>query len=331
MPNLRNLFRRSKTTSDMPQTNGYPTSSEFPYPYKPKTEVPAKKFIEFNDATFATLFWPSVSKPKGRVFIVHGFGEYTRLQHRLMDHLALNGYESWTFDQRGAGETSEGKERGRTNEFHVFNDLDHFIELNLKETQEKGIPLILFGHSMGGGITLNYGIHGTHREKIAAYSTTGPLVLLHPHTAPMSAVNLVAPLLATVLPNFQINSGLDVDAIAGDAQYKKFLLHDEPLGMPLIGTLRQIYDFLQRGKKLNENSDGYVTQFIEKPLIIMHGEKDTINDPAATKRFYDASTLQDKQLKLYPDMVHSLLSLENDENFAEVFGDYRGWLDSRFA
>ncbi|GAV50726.1 hypothetical protein ZYGR_0Z01490 [Zygosaccharomyces rouxii] len=331
MPILRNPLRRSKTASSMPQTQGYPTSSEFPYPYKPKTEIPAKKFIEFNDANFATLFWPSVSKPKGRVLIVHGFGEYSRLQHRLMDQLALNGYESWTFDQRGAGETSEGKERGRTNEFHVFNDLDHFIELNYKETQEKGIPLILFGHSMGGGITLNYGIRGTHKEKIAAYSTTGPLVVLHPHSAPSSAIILVAPLLATFLPNFQINSGLDVDAIAGDPQYKKFLLHDEPLGMPLIGTLRQIYDFLQRGKQLDENPDGYVTKFVKRPLFIMHGANDTINDPAATKRFYNNSTLTDKKLEVYPGMVHSLLSLENDENFAKVFDDYREWLDSKFA
>lgn len=326
-------FVSSKASPSLPQAKGYPTNSESPYPYKTKTAVPDKKFIEFNGATFTTLFWPSVSqaKPKGRVLIIHGFGEYTRLQHRLMDHLSQEGYESWTFDQRGAGETSQGKERGRTNEFHVFNDLDHFIELNLKETQEKGIPLILFGHSMGGGITLNYGIHGTHRDKISAYSTTGPLILLHPHTAPMSIVDLFAPLLAKTLPNFQINTGLDVDAIAGDNQYKKFLLRDEPLGMPLIGTLRQIYDFLQRGKKLSENSDGYVTKFTEKPLLLMHGGNDTINDPEATKQFFENSTLSDKELKLYPKMVHSLLSLENDQNFTKVFKDYTQWLDSRFA
>ncbi|GCE99460.1 hypothetical protein ZYGM_002805 [Zygosaccharomyces mellis] len=331
MPNLRTLFGRTKTTATMPQTKGYPTNPEYPYPYQPKTEVPDKQFVDFNDATFATLFWPSVSKPKARVLIVHGFGEYTRLQHRLMDCLSLNGYESWTFDQRGAGETSQGKERGRTNEFHVFNDLDHFIELNLKETQEKGIPLILFGHSMGGGITLNYGIHGTHREKIAAYTTTGPLVLLHPFSAPSAPINFAAPLLATALPNFQINSGLDINVIAGDDHYRKFLLHDYPLGMPLIGTLRQIYDFIERGKKLNENSGGYVTKFSKKPLFIMHGQKDTINDPDATERFYHKLTLTDKQLKLYPGMIHSLLSLESDENFAKVFEDYKQWLDSRFA
>lgn len=328
---LRNPLRRSNTATPMPQAYGYPTDSNFPFPYKPKTDVPPKKFVEFDGATFATLFWPAVSTPKARILIVHGFGEYTRLQHRLMDQLALNGYESWTFDQRGAGETSQGKERGKTNEYHVFNDLDHFIELNLSETQEKHIPLILFGHSMGGGITLNYGIRGSHREKIAAYSTTGPLILLHPHTAPFSAINLIAPLLASLLPNYQINSGLDVDAIAGNRQYKDFLLHDSPLGMPLIGTLRQIYDFLQRGKQLDQNSNGYVSKFVQRPLIIMHGEKDTINDPEASKRFYQNSSLENKQLKLYPNMVHSLLSLESDANFQKVFQDYLRWLDQTFA
>lgn len=307
------------------------TSNKYPYPYKCQTEIPAKKVVEFDGAKFVTLLWPAVTKPKARVLIVHGFGEYTRLQYRLMDHLAMHGYESFTFDQRGAGETSQGKEKGKTNEYHTFRDLDHFILQNYNECQEKNIPLVLFGHSMGGGITLNYGIRGAHREKVAGYSTTGPLILLHPDTAPFKGVDLIAPLLATVLPNYRTNTGLNVDAIAGNDAYKQFLLHDYPLGMPLIGSLRQIYDFLKRGKELDQNANGYVKGFVQRPLLIMHGELDTINDPAASKRFSERCSLQDKQLKLYPGMVHSLLSLESDENFSNVFKDYSDWLDERFV
>lgn len=109
---------------------------------------------------------------------VHGFGEYTKVYDRLLDHLSQRGFEVFFFDQRGAGLTSPGKLRGITDEFHVFDDLDFFLKQNLDDVGP-GHNLYLMGHSMGGGIALNYGIHGQFRHRIAGILVTAPLILLH--------------------------------------------------------------------------------------------------------------------------------------------------------
>ncbi|CCD27408.1 acylglycerol lipase NDAI_0K02170 [Naumovozyma dairenensis CBS 421] len=324
------------------------------YPYIPKTEVPEIQYEEFNGAKFGYMLWPvqnlenittksnnnnddddgdddqTPNNPiKGRVILIHGFGEYTKLQYRLMDHLSYSGYESFTFDQRGAGVTSPGKLKGLTNEYHTFNDLDHFLEKNLQECQEGKIPLFLWGHSMGGGIILNYSCMGKYKDQINGYIGSGPLIILHPHTAPNKVTQILSPILAKWLPRTKIDTGLDLEGITTDKRYREWLANDKPMSVPLYGTFRQIYDFLERGKKLYNNRDDFIGKNFNKdtPILIMHGKDDTINDPKGSKAFIENCPSKDKQLNLYPGMRHSIFSLETDENFEKVFADFKKWLD----
>lgn len=306
------------------------------YPYKLKTEEPVLQYEEFNGAKFGYMLWPATldandetAKIQGRVLLVHGFGEYTKIQYRLMDFLSLNGYESFTFDQRGSGVTSPGKFKGLTNEYHTFNDLDHFIAKNLKESQKLNIPLFLWGHSMGGGIVLNYGCNGKYNNEIAGYIASGPLIILHPHTLPNKITQIISPILANCAPNFRIDTGLDLDGITSDNEYKNFLGND-PMSVPLYGSFRQIYDFLDRGKKLYNNKNNYIqNNFVkDKPVIIFHGQDDTINDPKGSKKFFEVCPANDKDLKLYPGLKHSIFSLEKEEGVQQVFNDLKDWLDS---
>lgn len=301
------------------------------YPYECVTEIPEIQFEEFDGAKFAYIKWPSnTDVAKARVLIVHGFCEHCKLQYRLMDNLALNGFESFMFDQRGSGMTSPGKLRGMTDEHHTFKDLDHFVEKNSRECKDQGIPLILFGHSMGGAIVLNYAVHGKSRDKIDAYSCTGPLILLHPHSRPNRVTTLLAPLLAKCLPNHRIDTELDLEGITCDKRYRDFLVNDQPLSTPIVGSLRQIYDFLKRGESLYYNRENSISDnFVkDKPVLVMHGQDDTINDPDASKHFVEkVCPATDKTLKLYPGARHSILSLETDATFSNVFNDYVEWLN----
>ncbi|BAO40871.1 serine hydrolase YJU3 [Kluyveromyces marxianus DMKU3-1042] len=302
-----------------------------------KTEIPVVQKEKFNGADFTYLKWPASSTnsngsddttttTKCRVIIVHGFCEYYKLYYKLMDRLAQNGVESFIFDQRGAGETSPGKEKGNTDETRTFQDLDHFIEKNLKECEALGNrKLFLFGHSMGGGIVLNYGCSGKYRSKIAGIMTTGPLIELHPKSNPMYIVRKLSPVLAAVLPNFKIDTSLNVEGITGSKENQELLKKDPNL--KLVGSFRQIYDMLERGKRLL--SDPVRAEGFRTPVLIMHGEQDTINDPKASEKFIRDRLphLQDKTLKIYHDARHSLLSLERDEYFDQAFGDMIQWID----
>ncbi|CAB4257157.1 similar to Saccharomyces cerevisiae YKL094W YJU3 Monoglyceride lipase (MGL) [Maudiozyma barnettii] len=304
----------------------------YPYPYKIETEEPPLQYEEFDGAKFGYMLWPShaaTNQVKGRILLVHGFGEYTRIQYRLMDHLSQQGYESFTFDQRGAGVTSPDKTKGLTNELHTFKDLEHFIKKNLKETQASGIPLYLWGHSMGGGIILNYACQGQHKQDIAGYIGSGPLIILHRHSAPNKITQFIAPALANCLPNVTIDTGLDLDGITNDSEYRNFLAHD-PMSVPLKGSFRQIQDFLKRGKRLYDDKGNYIEKNYptEKPIIIFHGADDTINDPHGSEVFIEKCPAADKTLRLLPGMKHSIFSLEKEPQVKAAFNELVTWLDA---
>lgn len=317
----------------------------FPYESEVKTEIPTLQKEEFNDATFTYMKWPSSLKKhernthtnttdvedeqvitKCRVLIVHGFCEYYKIYYKLMDNLALNGVESFMFDQRGSGDTSPGKERGKTDEVATFADLNHFIEMNLKECEPVDRKLFLFGHSMGGGIVLNYGCNGKYKDKIAGIITTGPLIELHPNSRPNFILRCLAPALASVLPRFTIDTALNVDGITSDEDYKELLRTDPKL--KLTGSFKQIYDMLERGKKLV--NDPYVAKTFKSPLLIMHGKADTINDPDSSEKFVNERIpqVEDKTVKIYNDAKHSLLSIEVDSVFQESFKDMIDWINA---
>ncbi|CAI6637481.1 CBM_HP2_G0027010.mRNA.1.CDS.1 [Saccharomyces cerevisiae] len=101
------------------------------------------------------------------------------------------------------------------------------------------------------------------------------------------------------------------------------------MSVPLYGSFRQIHDFMQRGAKLYKNENNYIQKnFAEdKPVIIMHGQDDTINDPKGSEKFIQDCPSADKELKLYPGARHSIFSLETDKVFNTVFNDMKQWLD----
>lgn len=80
-----------------------------------------------------------------------GFAEFIDSYTSFFTFLATSGYEVLSFDQRGAGKTSEKKKHwGSTNEKLVFADLEKFIELQIEAHKDDTSPKqwFLIGHSM---------------------------------------------------------------------------------------------------------------------------------------------------------------------------------------
>ena len=111
---------------------------------------------------------------RGIICIVHGFGEHGGRYAHVADFFNKQGYAVLAIDNRGHGKT-EGK-RGHTPSFDSYlDDIDVF----LTETKQrlKDVPMFLYGHSMGGNLTLNYVI----RRKptiLRGLVVTGPWIRL---------------------------------------------------------------------------------------------------------------------------------------------------------
>lgn len=272
---------------------------EVPLPYEPKGE-PIKEQVPYNGATFYTATWkvPENVPYKGKIIYVHGFCEHSNIYTQFFDELSQKGFEVFFFDQRGAGDTSPGKEAGKTDEFHTFDDLDFMIKRNLDAREDKNEKFFMGGHSMGGGISLNYAIHGKYRDNFKGVFTSGPLVTLHPKTMPNILLRTFQPVINRLLPEFKIDSKLRYDFITSHEGWKNFIMdHDKKL----IGTVRQFNDMFLRGERLLEKE--HAAKFSpDIKLLLLHGNSDFINNFEGSKGF----------IALLPDTV--------DKEFVEVDG-----------
>lgn len=295
-----------------------------PPPYKPSVQ-PVELYLALGDVSFRTVLWkvPELALFKARVVFVHGFCEHAELYWRVCDMLAQRGFECFFFDQRGAGLTLVGADKGKTDEFHSMNDLDNVLEHVLaQEAPNKRV--ILFGHSMGLGIILNYGITGKFRDSLAGCVVVGPLITNHPKTRPSALLKGALGQVAKVMPNFKFNAALDVEYIVEKGPWQEYLLND-PYTTP-VGTLRQFRDMLDRGERLVD--PGYVKDFrTDLPVLITHGELDYINDIDGLRRFLATVPLLLVRLNTYPNGRH-LLFLENPPTFDPWFADVEQFLDS---
>ncbi|MBU2488685.1 MAG: lysophospholipase [Proteobacteria bacterium] len=259
------------------------------------------------------LFWQAwrpESKPRGVVVLVHGYGEHSGRYPHVVETLVPEGFSVWAADNRGHGR-SFGI-RGHVDQWGDFRtDLRHF--LSLVGEQEPGIPLFLFGHSMGGLIVLDYVLH--HPQGLAGVAVSGPAL-------DQGAVNplliLASRVLSRVAPRLAVKSGLDDEAVSRDprvvADYRNDpLVHGMAtgrLGTEMARTMKWVL--------------AHAPEF-SPPLFIIHGGADRLVAPETSAEFYHRVTLTDKQRNEYLGYFHET---HNDTGWEKPVGDLAAWFSA---
>ncbi len=103
--------------------------------------------------------------------INHGLAEHAARYARFADALAAEGFHTYAHDHRGHGHTKapdapQGMFAATGGMAKVVADIDALHDLIAEENP--GLPVIAFGHSMGGIITLNYVFKHSERLSGAA-------------------------------------------------------------------------------------------------------------------------------------------------------------------
>ena len=101
---------------------------------------------------------PSAIEKRGIVLICHGLAEHSRRYEAFAIALSARGYHVYAHDHRGHGETTApdaalGSFARKDGASKVIADVMAMRELAVQS--HPGLPVILFGHSMGGLIALN--------------------------------------------------------------------------------------------------------------------------------------------------------------------------------
>ncbi|ATU91005.1 alpha/beta hydrolase [Phyllobacterium zundukense] len=120
-------------------------------------------------AILAMRFSPAVGPARAVLQINHGVSEHSRRYGRFAQFLNGQRFHVYAHDHRGHGLTkAPGAPAGRfaptDGPSHVLDDVDAINDL--ARSRHPGLPLILFGHSMGGLVALNYVLK--HPEKVDA-------------------------------------------------------------------------------------------------------------------------------------------------------------------
>ncbi|POO57814.1 alpha/beta fold hydrolase [Agrobacterium rosae] len=101
---------------------------------------------------------PAHGQPKGVLMICHGLVEHAGRYRRFADVMAQQGFEVYAHDHRGHGRTKAddgpiGRFAWKDGVTKVVSDV--MAMRTMVGERHPGLPVILFGHSMGGLIALN--------------------------------------------------------------------------------------------------------------------------------------------------------------------------------
>jgi acylglycerol lipase len=257
------------------------------------------------------LFWQGwlpAGTVSGIVLLCHGLGEHSGRYGNVVDTLLPDGWAVYGLDHRGHG--LSGGRRAHLEDYQDFlADFDAFRRVVVANHPD--LPVFLLGHSMGGQIALAYAMD--HQADLRG------LVLSAPALASNAVPKAALPLLRTLgkfLPKLR-PAGIDPTKISKDpgvvAAY-----HADPLvhhGKPTLGLslgLFSQFDVLpERARALTI------------PLLLQHGGKDVLADPAGSRLLESTSGSLDQTVRWYPDLWHEIY---NEPQRAQPLGDLREWL-----
>lgn len=253
--------------------------------------------------------------PRATLLLIHGFGEHSGRYGAMGTHLSDNGVQVLAIDLRGHGR-SDGP-RGVIRSYEEFRKdlragLDRAQDLHEKIPHRQRGPLILFGHSMGGGIVLDHGLN--HPGDVDGVIASGPLI--EPRDPVPAPLAILARIISAIRPTATMKNTIKGDQIstvpAEQTAYEQDVMNHDRLGfrlaLEMIGTGQDI------AARASEWRD---------PLLLYHARADQLTDFAASERF--AKAAPGVIFKPYPGVEHEM---HNDTSRAAVYRDILDFIET---
>ncbi|AWI04985.1 alpha/beta hydrolase [Clostridium drakei] len=267
---------------------------------------------EFNAFDGTKLFYSKdiVDSAKAVVVIVHGLCEHLERYNYFTKKLNDFGYTVYRFDNRGHGKS--GGERGYIENFQdFFKDADKVVDMALEEN--KGLPVFMFGHSMGGFITAGYGMK--YKNKLKGQILSGPAI-----TEPHAFKDLKKDNYFEKHPREKSPNALSKFICRDENVVKDY--DNDPLVLKETNIKLLGEAFIKGSKWISENIKNY-----EYPCLILHGEMDRIVKNEASKWMFNNINSDDKSMKIYPKCYHEILSEKEEKD--DIIEDIHRWIEER--
>jgi len=249
---------------------------------------------------------------KAVILLVHGLGE----------HIQRYNYWAELFNKEGIAFTGidfpgHGRSAGRRGYIKNFKFVEEIIDILLNSCRQTfpGIPIFIYGHSMGGCVVLDYIMR--RKPAIKGAIVTSPWLRLT-FDPPKIKLILVSGL-RYLLPGLIQPSGLVVDHISHDetvvARYRSDQLVHGKISVSLFHSVVTAAEY-----SLKHASE------LKVPTLILHGSDDLITSPDASKEFAGKTAMA--ELKIWEGGYHEL---HNEPFKEEVFNFIMNWINRKLA
>jgi len=249
------------------------------------------------------------SAPESVILLVHGLGEHAGRYADWAARFNESGIEIRSFDLPGHG-LSDGKRGVMPPLDSIYDLIDKF--LCVIRTERPGIPVFIYGHSLGGCIVLDYLIK--HKPSVRGAIVTSPWITLT--AAPSKIKVATVKILRHILPDLTSSSGLNSGYLSHNEDVCKEYAND-PLVHDRI-SLRLFTEAESAAADIIKNA-----HTIELPLLVVHGRGDLITSPAGSVEV--ASLAPSALLKLWDDGYHEL---HNEPIKDDHFSLIREWIET---
>lgn len=217
-----------------------------------------------------------VENPNHVVVVVHGIGEHAGRYKRVASYFNEKGVALIAMDLRGHGKTP-GVRGDASTRNDIFGDIDALIEY--AKSTYPGVPVIVYGHSMGGGIVSDYRARGNTNGTVQGFIISAPWLLLV-NSFPDAAVKAIGAV-SKLLPKLKISSACDENDLGNPEFVRPY--KDDPLVHPYI-TLRTAYQCFSIGKAIAEGTNEKNENEGKVPTLLMHGSLDKICDVNGSRK-----------------------------------------------
>lgn len=262
----------------------------------------------------------SCEDPKKVVCIVHGIGEYGGRFDRVAERFRQQKIASLALDLRGHGD-SVGKKGHCAPRSEVLADIDALLEYASDLYPQKDI--VLYGHSMGGNIVLDYRGRGTFNDRPSAYIISAPWVrLVRP--VPAALYKLVK-LISRIAPSFTISSEVNESTLGHPQSVKPY--KDNPMVHNRISALCAV-DGFEIGLRLEEGTQEDNGKASAIPALLMHGDADKICSIEGSRRIAKRMTEKGDAVTYieWPGLYHEIHNGNADSRGDEVIAKMIAWM-----
>lgn len=268
--------------------------------------------------------WRPAGPAKFVVVVAHGGAEHAGRYAQLAEELVARGGLVFGPDHRGLGRS--GGPRGHVARFEEFAAdlrkvmLDQAGRVDAAERPES-LPWFLFGHSMGGLISLVYLLEHEHDVKLRGAIISSPLLGLTMKVNPIKLA--VGKLAARIAPRLALPSGIPADAVSRDPDVVARYVAD-PLRVDVVTA--GFFGAMTAAIARVEAEAGK----IELPCLWYVGTGDRICDHTSTQRVFGGLTkaaARDQTLREFAGYYHELHN-EPAELRAPIVAMIQAWIEA---